>query len=458
MEGVMGVKPERLLYTFVSYASHYDTPWGQGVALDGIERTAELAHKHGIPVTWIVNGRSIPVLTERIRAWHTEYGDSVILQSPFFMEDAGMSKEKFKAALERDARLLVEAFPWVTTKVAARGKIYNEVIEVLEELGFAGMWGYCWEQVWWDGITHKGIPWGSWYVDSRRYKTPHPGKGKVVACEWTARDLNLTYHSGSPCIYSTDPDDVYRAGLCTGENIEYWKQVFHQYMSNTEHNEHVTFLQQQEAHEMEYTSRFAVFTPEQVEACAVMLDRFFAYITTYPITLTTVPEAIERYHTSYEITPPTYMLTRDTQGRPEVNDYTMALGGAGIGPWPDTFFYYDHECQLAFVDGYNVPHRLQSYVGKGEMHDDFVESCPQVFVASFERTEERIRLAYDIGHWRPMPFGLAYWDDLAEYEVESCTVASHVKQIGDRLVFMKLQLTGEPLHIELTLRRKGGEA
>ncbi|MFD2880269.1 hypothetical protein ACFTAO_36995 [Paenibacillus rhizoplanae] len=82
-----------------------------------------------------------------------------------------------KRRLEEDWSLLQEAFPWAATKVAARGKIYNEVIEVLEELDFEGMWGYCYEQFWWDGITHKGIPWGSWYVNSGSFKVPHSGRG-----------------------------------------------------------------------------------------------------------------------------------------------------------------------------------------------------------------------------------------------------------------------------------------
>jgi hypothetical protein len=450
------MRPERLIYTFVSYAAHYDTPWGQGVALDGIDRTADLAHQYGIPVTWIVNGGSVPVLADRIRIWHESYGDDVILQTPFFIEDTGRSKEKWKEAVRRDWQLAEEAFPWVTTKVAARGKIYNEVIEGLEELGFQGMWGYCWEQVWWDGITHKGIPWGSWYVDSSRFKVPHPGKGKIVACEWTARDLNLSYHSGSPCIYSTDPDDVYRAGLCSGEDITYWEHVFQDYLENTDHNEQVFFLQQQEGHEMEYTERFAVFSADQVEACAHMLARFFKYITKFPITLTTLPNAVERYHAHNEVTVPSYMLTRDTRIRPVTNEYTMTLGGVGAGPWPDTFLYYDHQCQMTFVRGESKPHRLQSYIGKGNMQDDFVEELPQVFVTAYEKSDARIHVRYEIGHWRPMPYGLVYWDDLSEYEITACSEGVEAKLIKGELVFMRFALTGDPGKIELILERKGG--
>jgi hypothetical protein len=448
------MKPENLIYTFVSYASHYDKPWGQGVALEGIDRTAQLAHKYGIPVTWIVNADSVPVLADRIRDWHKRYGDDVILQTPFFIEDAGADKGKFKKALEDSWRVVEAAFPWAKTKVAARGKIYNEVIEVLEELGFKGMWGYCWEQVWWDGITHKGIPWGSWYVDSNRFNAPHPGKGGVVACEWTARDLNLTYHSGSPVIYSTDPDDVYRAGLCSEDNIEYWKNLFHGYLENTDHNDQVYFLQQQEGHEMEFTERFSVFNAAQVVACGDMLDRFFAYISSYPISLTTLPKAIELYHAHNEVTAPSYMLTQDTLIRPEINDYTMALGGAGFGPWPETFLYYDQACQMAFVKGECKPHMLRNYLAADNSNNEFKEEIPQVFVTGYSKTEHHIELTYAIDCEKPIPFGLVYWDDLSGFEVASSPQVIEVKLIKDKLAFIRFDLTGGHTQLTLTLSKK----
>lgn len=448
------MKPERLIYTFVSYAAYYDTSWGRGTAMEGIERTAELAHRYGVPVTWIVNAGSVPVLAGRIRAWHETYGDDVILQTPFFVEDAGMSKEKWKRAVERDWNVVAEAFPWAATKVAGRGKIYNETIEALEELGFEGMWGYCWEQVWWDGITHKGIPWGSWYVDGRRFKAPHRGEGRIVAFEWTARDLHAALHSRSPVIYSTDPDDVYRAGLCTSKNIDYWKHVFHDYLANTDHNEQVFFLQQQEGHEMEHSDRFAVFSPEQVEANAGMLDRFFAYITQFPITLTTVPNAAALYKKRNRVTAPSYMLVRDSGVRPDINAYTMALGGAGFGPWPDTFLYYDRDCQMAFVYGECKPHLLRSYVGQGNMDDEFALDSPQVFVTQYEKSACRIELTYEIGHWRPMPFGLVYWDDLAGFEASSPTAGVELKTIKGELAFLRFDLRGEPTTVKLVLERR----
>lgn len=456
------MKPERLIYTFVSYASHYDTEWGKGVAVAGIELTAQLAHKYGIPVTWIVNRGSIPLLQERIREWHASYGDDVILQCPFFEEEANASKEKLRRRLEEDWALLQEAFPWAITKVAGRGKIYNEVIEVLEELDFQGMWGYCWEQVWWDGITHKGIPWGSWYIDSARFNAPHAGKGGVVACEWTARDLHLAYHTESPVLYSTDPNDVLRAGLCTGEDIRYWQILFDEYLMNTEHNQEVYFLQQQEAHEMEDSERFAVFPAGHAAACAEMLDRFFQYVTGFPVTLTTLPQAIDTYHLNNEVTAPVYMLTRDKPFRPAINEYTMALGGTSQGAWPATFFYYDSECQMVFVEGEGKPRLLRNYSG-GRLAESgagaFEELVPPTFVKEYMRKENYIKLRFVIDSAREIPFGLAYWDQLDGFRIVASSEGVQAKLIGDELAFLRLDLPvgTTTVYLELEKNESGRE-
>lgn len=88
------------------------------------------------------------------------------------------------------------------------------------------------------------------------------------------------------------------------------------------------------------------------------------------------------------------------------------------------------------------------------MSGTFEEAVPQVFVSSYEKTEGRIRMTFDIGHWAPIPFGLVYWDDLACFEVRSCTEGVEVKPIQDRMVFLRFQLTGEPMKIELTLEKR----
>jgi hypothetical protein len=448
------MKPEKLIYTYVSMASYYDVSWGHGTPVEGVERTAATAHKYNIPVTWIVNSGSIQVLGDRIRKWHEEYGDDVILKCPSYYREAGKSKEKLEELLQSEWDVLKAAFPWVETKVAGSGVVDGEIIGVLEKAGFQGMWGYCWEQVWWDGITNQGVPWGFWYVDGERYKVPSPHGGKLVACEWTARDLHQTYHTSSPVIYSTDPNDVLRAGLCTADNIEYWKDLFGNYLRNTEANEQVYFLQHQEAHEMEVSDAYAVWPIEDIEASDRMQDLFFQHITQFPITILSLPQAVKLYHETNQETAPVYMLTKDTTIRPAINEYTMTLGGVGLGPWPETFFYYDKECQLAFLRGENKPRMLRSYIGKWNMNEDFSEAVPPVFVTKYVKTEAAIEIVYEIGHWKPIPFGLTYWDELDEYELEAAEGVETAKIVEGKLVFFRINLTGDKMRIAVTLKRR----
>ncbi len=444
--------PKNLIYTFVSYASYRDASWGHGSPDEGVESVATVAHKNNIPVTWIVNSGSIEVLEDRIRNWHDSYGDDVILKCPTF-EDLEKNKAVLIQDFHKEWQILKEAFPWADTKVIAQGGVSSELVEALEEAGCEGLWGYCWEQSWWDGITHRGIPWGQWYIDKNRYKAPSSREGGIVACEWTARDLNLAYHTSSPCIYSSDPDDVLRAGLCTGDNIEYWKKLFEDYLLNTDNNEYVYFLQQQEAHEMEVTDRFAVWPMSQIKEDENMLDNFFQYIKKYDITITTLPESIKLYRQKNQETAPCYMLAKDCDIRPEINEYTMTLGGIGLGPYPETFLYYDKECQMAFVKGECKPQLFRNYTGSTSMDQCFVDKVPSVFVSVFHKTEGRIEMEFNIDSEKRIPFGLTYWDDLNGYEITASDGANTAKIIQSQLVFLKLNLTGEKKTIRLVLEK-----
>lgn len=447
------MKAEKLIYSFSSYAYHADCSWGHGSPDIGVNRIAEVAHKYKIPVTWIVNSGSIKILADRIRNWHQLYGDDVILRIPSIHTECEDCVTAYTNDIEREWAALEAAFPWVTVKMAGLGGINNTVVQTLEKLNFKGLWGYCWEQSWWDGITHRGIPWGSWYVDSDRYKAPSPEAEKIVACEWTARDLHAAYHTSNPCIYSSDPNDVLRAGLCTGDDIKYWKDMFDDYLKNTENNENVFFQQQQESHEMENSSAFSVWPAPDILESEKMLDLFFQYITQYNITIKTLPEAVKMYHEKNSTTAPSYMLTRSSPIQPAVNEYTMTLGGIAAGPWPETFFYYDAQCQMAFVKGECKPRLLRNYIGKQGMDNDFLESIPSVFVTKYSKSGCHTEIEFKINSDGQIPFGLVFWDNLEGFQIESLEGASEAKIIQNQLVFLRFNLTGEEKKIKMTLKR-----
>lgn len=440
------IKPERLIYTFVSYAASFQE---RGVPTEGVHRIADLAHQQQIPVTWIVDSKSIEQLQDTINLWHEQFGDSVILVCPAYANES-----QLRSKIEMEWALVEKAFPWVTTKVLATGFITNELISVIEALNFQGLWGYCWQQSWWDGISHRGVPWGFWYIDHNGYKIPQGNQ--VVAIEWTARDLNLALHTEDAVYYSTDPNDVLRAGLCKGDNIDYWKKLFDEYVHNTRNNDYVFFVQQQESHEMDTSETFQICSNEDIEESSHMLAHFFAYIKTFPIRMMSVPDAVDLYHGQYKITAPSYMLTNDCDIRPELNAYTMLRGGIPQGPWPETFLYYDTECQMAFIKGKSSPHLLRNYLEQDDMDSDFKEEIPDIFVQKYEKTEQTIEIEYAITSDRVIPFGLVYWDELKDYHIQACSDVMEAVIIEEKLIFLRFNLGGERQTVHFILEKSGG--
>ena len=69
----------QLLYTFLSLATSRDTPSGKVVPVEGMKLISALAHRHGIPVTWIIDSHSVQESRSTLLQGHQECGDDVIL-------------------------------------------------------------------------------------------------------------------------------------------------------------------------------------------------------------------------------------------------------------------------------------------------------------------------------------------------------------------------------------------
>jgi hypothetical protein len=147
------------------------------------------------------------------------------------------------------------------------------------------------------------------------------------------------------------------------------------------------------------------------------------------------------------------MLTQDSPIRPEINEYTMTLGGAALGPWPETFLYYDSQCQLAFVKAECKPRMFRNYRGNSKSDEEFDEAVPLVTVEKFEKSDDRIKVEFRVDSGKPIPFGLTYWDDLSGFSIEECTDVMEAKMIEDKLVFIRFNLLEEKKTIKLTLSR-----
>ena len=354
-----------------------------------------------------------------------------------------------KEAAEEVRRLL----PWAS----ANGVGYTALDpRRAAEEGFEWIWGYCWNQVVVDGITDRGCPWGFFYVSPKSYKCPNPEEGGIVGLEWVARDLCNALHSGNPCIFSFDPDDVLGAGLCNANDISYWERLFDLYVANCYWNDHIFFVLHQEGHEMDWLVFPHLCSRPLTMERLKMLDKFLAHAKGRGVTFATIPEAVKVYKRLHKFTAPSFMLFDDVA--PPV--FSSGRGYPAVrktGPYPRTFLYYDRECQLAFVEGKRLPVLVYDYTNQTPTTrgEPYPEERPRVEVALWrERRTERGEVEVDtiLRSDAVIPYGICIWGDLGAMEpvsVENC----EARTIGGNLIFVRLNLKKGENRVRLTLKR-----
>ena len=428
----------KLIFTFASLAYNIDAKWGKGVPLKGMERIAKIAHKHNIPVTWLVDPVSGKAMREKINEWHEKYGDDIALNWEKEFETS--EGDDFKKALNS----LKTIFPWSKVETMAGGRRSNKMLEYSKKNGQTAIWGSCWEQLGVDNITDRGAPWGYFYTSDDNYKLPSlNGKG-VVSVEWTARDLLKSLHAKAPTIYSSDPNDVVRAGICNGDDIEYWKTMFDNYIRNISINKFVFFAQHQEAHEMEYGVVCKAYSPEDIDEAEKMLDAFFAYVKSYGdmVEFKTIPQAVQLYNDNFKETEPSIMLFDDAPAPKPTFWYASKVNRA-TGPWPKTLLFYDKECQLAFIEDQFEPIMHRDYIHNREVYDPKYyqnDDSPEVKIRTpwgkVENTEIPIEIITD----KEMPYAVAFWYDFNRYKVKQIDGAKSFGPVENQVLLLRLNL------------------
>lgn len=417
----------KLIFTFTSLAYTKDNSGGKTMPLKGMERLASIAHRYNIPVTWLVDLGTGSAMKNKLDEWHDKYGD-----------DIGVSSRG-----EKQRGSLIKLFPWSEVSVLEETTHNGDEARKAVDLGFSAIWGSCWEQVGTDGITDRGAPWGLFYVSDDNYKIPSLKKRGIISAEWTSRDLLKALHSGRPTIYSTDPNDVARAGLCSGDDITYWKSIFDNYIRNVSNNKFVFFQQQQESHEMQNDEDYKIYTTEEIEEAAKMLDAFFAYVKSFGnlVEYKTVPEAVKLYAQNFQETEPSVMLFDDAP----VNKIAFWYGreNRATGPWPKTLLYYDKECQLAFIEGKFEPILDRDYIHNRKVND------PKYYQADYE-PELKLDIPWEnialtevpinINSDREMPYGVTFWYDFNQYKIKSVEGAAVIGPIENQVALLRLNL------------------
>lgn len=434
----------KLIFTFASLAYTEDDSHGKVQPEEGMERLATIAHKYDIPVTWLVDLGTGKAMKSKLDEWHDKFGD-----------DIGVSSRG-----EDERHALKQLFPWSEVSILEETTHKGDETYKAKELGFSTIWGSCWEQVGIDGITDRGAPWGSFYVSDENYKIPSLKEKGVVSVEWTSRDLLKALHSGRPTIYSSDPNDVARAGICSGDDIAYWKTMFDNYIRNIAYNKFVFFQQQQESHEMVNNDEYKIYTQAQIDEAAKMLDKFFAYVKSFDdlVAYKTIPEAVKLYTDNYNETAPSVMFFDDAPVKKPVFGYGRENRAAG--PWPKTLLYYDKECQLAFIDGKFKPILDRDYVHNRTVNDPNyyqVDYKPELKLNISWRDVELTEIPINIKSEKAMPYGVSFWYDFNQHMITNVEGAELIGPIENQVALLRLNLKKGLNKIIVHLKRNNGQ-
>ena len=424
--------------------------------LEGVQLLAEVAHKHRIPITWATDTKSVQLIAKLLTTWHTENGDAPLLildakpiwdanweaeqnANPGNSTEAMAShlvtmREKLPGYITREWERLKRAIPWAKPSVAGAAFKHDVFLDMLEQSGFRGLWGYHWKQE--DsnsedtGASKAELNRGgfgcfypfeaSTYIDTilTRRDTGEDGAApfkKIVGVPYyTAGHLAEDVHN-------------LRAALINGTA----KQHYETYVGNTAWNRWLGYVE----HIDPYT--VAQLGQEGLER----LDAYFAHVVGNQNTKSlSLSEIVDDYITQCKRTEPTTIV----ETVPTTQDETEVLKAAL------KMCYYDAACELTFVEGTMEPVEIKNYTG--EQVSPLVTQKPTLTGFSPTRHRTKLHIAITVESTRAMPYGITVWGDHDGLQLTESN-ADDVRWVGEHLLFIRLTLQPgkNEFNIQLTI-------
>jgi len=452
----------QLLYTFLCSTKVCETRHGKVVPLDGIRLVAALAHKYGIPVTWVVDNESVEAAKDIINQGHIEYNDDLVLMiepfsvlkevtAPSKAEELVILRQRLPEFIRLEQSKIKRLFPWTEARIIGASQKSSVLIQVLEEMDCIGLWGYRWEDSEADSIADGGCPWSFFFASRNHHNIPSPYSGKLVAIQDTSIDLNSVFYTGNSHIFSSVPSYLRRSGLCKDDNSDYAKSLLDEYLINLPWNRFLIFTQYQPACDMEYDS-YEVYDKGIIASTARIMEVFFQEVVSNPqIDPMTLSQAVRIYAHEFDRTESSYMIFDSISSSQADIDFFVPPKPKSKPPYPLTFFYYDSECLMIFREGQMTPVEVRNYIQPPfESRYNIEKEIP--FISAFRPSRDRDKLImeFEIESVKQMPFGLVIWDDHSMFNLVS-TNARSVKWIGTHLLFVRVDLREGMNLIEISL-------
>ncbi len=411
--------------------------------LEGMRLLAEVAHKHGIPITWAVDTKSAPIVAKTLTTFHTENGDAPLLMldirpiwetnwererdaNPGASTEAMAShlvtmRERLPEYIIREREKLTRAMPWAEPNVAGAVFKNDAFLRALEQTGFRGLWGYHWNQPDVDD-TDSSVP--EIEVDRGGFGCFYPLEASasidsIVARSTADADLaqsfekivGIPYHTAA---HLAEDTHNLRAALLNGTA----QQHYDVYVGSTEWNQWLGYVEHIDPLTVAHLGQ------EGLER----LDAYFAHVVsiqdTKPLLLS---QMVDDYIKQCQKTEPTAVVGASPEIQKETAESKSTL----------KIFYYDAACEFTFVEGAMDPVEIKSYSGERVLQSEANRPVLTGFLPTRHRTQ--LHIAIMVESTRTMPYGIAVWGDHEGLQLTESNV-DDVRWIGEHSLFMRLTL------------------
>ena len=409
--------------------------------LEGMRLLAEIAHKHGIPITWAIDTKSAPIVAKPLTTWHTENGDNSLLLldiKPIWEENwetqreanPGNSteamavhlvtmREKLPEYITKEWEKSKRALPWAELSVAGAVFKNDVLLRALEQTGFRGLWGYHWSQPNTED-TEPDTP----EPDRGGFGCFYPLEASVSADAIITRDttdetlgpqfkniIGIPYHTAA---HLAEETDNLRAALLN----ETAHQHYDIYVENAAWN-----------HWLGYVEHINPITVAQLgEEGLERLDAYFAHVVsvedTKPILLS---QMVDDYTTHCEKTEPTAIITTNTEIQDETANPKSTL----------KMCYCDATCEFTFVEDAMEPVEIKNYTSERVLQSD--ASRPALIAFSPTRYRTELRITITIESIKAMPYAITVWGDHEGLQLTESN-SDDVRWIGKHSLFIRLTL------------------
>ncbi|HEY3674837.1 MAG TPA: hypothetical protein VGK84_02485 [Candidatus Tumulicola sp.] len=356
----------------------------QRYSISGMLAMERIASRYSIPMTWMLGDLWWLGLDEYYNRFHSRNGDDV--------------EAEYFASLHQRMRV---SMPWYLPSVSVAGAGEERDLGRAAAFGERAFWGITWNSDGTDGTYDRGAPWGAYCADPRSYKRPDTANScREVAFEWTARDLTRAYLSGREDWFSTDPDDLQRAGLGVDEARRYVHELIDAYAAAGQ-SQPLVIVSQQESGEATNAGDEAILDALYGRAAAVGMRA---------VTLRVAAIEARRFAgRARAVAFPSLAFGPQTP--------STVLGGDSL--YPATIDYHDRSIGATFLAGHTLPSRLFDY--SSQSRSAFDRSLRAIPTAASPRllaaTIEGGAIVLTLDSPQKLRYALAFWSDPSRLRV-----------------------------------------